>query len=126
MKEQRLDQDAPDRMARVERGHRVLEDHLHAPPAAAAFPTRQLRDVLPVEDDLARVDVDEAQQRAAERCFARARFADDADRLAAPDPEVDAMQDFDAADAFAVEAAFAAIGDLEAARDEEILSHAAA
>ena len=32
MKEKWLDQDAPDRVARVERRHRVLEDHLHATP----------------------------------------------------------------------------------------------
>ena len=32
MKEKRLDQDAPDRVARIERSHRVLENHLHAPP----------------------------------------------------------------------------------------------
>ena len=86
----------------------------------------QTRDVAPVEDDAAGVDVDEPQERAPERRLAGARFADDADRFAAADPEVDAMQDFDAAHAFAVQAPPAAIGDLDAARDEEILSHAAA
>ena len=35
------------------------------------------------------------------------------------------MQDFDAAHAFAVQAALAAIGDLDAGRDEKILTHAA-
>jgi len=32
MKEERLDQDSPDCMARIERGHRILENHLHAAP----------------------------------------------------------------------------------------------
>ena len=81
---------------------------------------------LPVEDDAAGVDVDEPHERAPERCLARARFADDADGFASADPEVDAMQDFDAAHTFAVQAPFAAIGDLDAARDEEILNHATA
>ena len=36
------------------------------------------------------------------------------------------MQDFDAAHAFAVQAPLAAIGDFDAARDEECLRHAAA
>ena len=53
-------------------------------------------------------------------------FADDADGFASADPEVDAMQDFDAAHTFAVQAPFSAIGDLDAARDEEILTHATA
>ncbi len=36
------------------------------------------------------------------------------------------MQDFDAAHTFAVQATLAAIGDLDAGRDEEILNHATA
>src|SRR3984885_9785046 len=95
MKEERLDQDSPDRMARVERGHRVLENHLHAAPQRPHLELRQLRDVLPVEHDPARIDVDEPHERAAERRLARARFANDADGFAPAYPEVDAMQDFD-------------------------------
>ncbi len=53
-------------------------------------------------------------------------FADDADSFAPTNPEVDAMQDFDAARALAVEAPFSPVGDLDAARDQEILSHVAA
>ena len=53
-------------------------------------------------------------------------LADDADGFAPFDPEVDAMQDFDAAHTFAVEAPFSPVGDLDAARDQEILSHVAA
>ena len=83
-------------------------------------------DVAPVEDDAAGVDVDEPQERAPERRLARTRFADDADGFAAANPEVDAMQDFDAAHTFAVQASLAAIGDLDAARDEKILTHATA
>ena len=69
MKEERLDQDTPDRVARVERRHRVLENHLHATPERPHLRLGQLRDVLSVKDDLACFDVDEAQERAAERCF---------------------------------------------------------
>ena len=126
MKEERLDQDSPDRMARIERGHRVLENHLHAPPQRPHFRLRQSRNVAAVEDDAARVDVDEPHERAPKRCFARPRFADDADGFAPAYPEVDSMQDFDAANAFAAQAPFAAVGDLDAARDEKIVSHATA
>ena len=52
---------------------------------------------------LPRVDVDEPQERAPERRFPRTRFADDADGFASADPEVDAMQDFHAAHAFAAQ-----------------------
>ncbi len=79
-----------------------------------------------VEDDLAGVDVDEPQERTPERRFARPRFADDAYGFASTYPDVDAMQDFDAAHAFAVQAPLAAIGDFDAACDDEILNHAAA
>src|ERR1700722_5258588 len=83
-----------------------------------------MREVPPVEDNIACIDVDEPQERPAERRFARARFTDDADGLAPPAPEVDAMQYFDSPHSFAVQAPFSAIGDLDAGRDEEILSHA--
>ena len=69
MKEERLDQDSPDRMARVERGHRVLENHLHAAPQRPHFRLRQSRNVAAVEGDAAGVDVDEPHERAPERCF---------------------------------------------------------
>ncbi len=86
----------------------------------------QLRDVPPVEDDPAGVDVDEPHERAAERRLAGARLADDADGFASADSEVHAVQDFDAAHALTVQAPFSPIGDLDAACDEEILTHAAA
>ena len=78
--------DAPDR---VEAGHRVLEDHgdLYATDALhLAFGERQ--QVPAVEADLAAGDVpggrgDQAQDGAAQHRFAAARFAHDAQRLAA-------------------------------------------
>jgi hypothetical protein len=126
MKDERFDEDSPDRMARVERGRRVLEYDLHAPPERPHLRLGQLRDVPPVEDDAADIDVDEPHERAAERCLARARLADDADGFAPADPQINAMQDFDPAHALAVQAPFSPVGDLDAARDEEILTHAAA
>ena len=53
-------------------------------------------------------------------------LADDADGFAPADPQINAMQDFDPAHALAVQAPFPPVGDLDAARDEEILTHAAA
>src|ERR1700733_1067983 len=69
MKEERLDQDSPDRMSWIERGHRILENHLHAPPQRAHLRLRQSRDVLPIEGDAAGVDVDEPHECAPKRCF---------------------------------------------------------
>ena len=70
------------------------------------------------------VDVDQAQQRAPERGLARAALADDADRLAAADAEIDAAQDLDAAARLAPNDAAGRRRRLRVARDEEIVSHA--
>ena len=126
MKKEWRDQDPPDCMARIERCHRVLENHLHAAPERPHFRFGQMRNVAPVEGDAAGVDVDEPHERAPERRLARTRFADDADGLAAANPEVHAMQDFHAAYALPVQAALAAVGDLDGACDEQILAHATA
>ena len=92
MEQNRLDQDASDRMPRIERGHRVLEDHLHAP---AQRPPRALverADVDAVEQDRAGRRHDETEQRPAERGLAGAGLADNADGLALADRDVDAVE----------------------------------
>ncbi len=95
MKQQRLRDDAPDRMARVERRHRVLEDELHAPPQRAHLRFAEPRDVAPVEDDAAGGRSTSLQQRAPQGRLARPAFADDADGLAATDAHGDAAQSLD-------------------------------
>ena len=49
-RERRAD-DRPDPLARVQRGVGILEDNLQLPPQRAHPTPRELRDVLPVEDD---------------------------------------------------------------------------
>ena len=65
-----------------------------------AFSSRepQAQQVDAVELDLARGRLEQADQRAAERRLAAARLADEADRLAAEDVEVDAVDRLQLAD----------------------------
>ena len=68
--------------ARIERGERVLKHHLDVPRLAAYFFARQFRPVAAVEHDRSRVRVDQPHDAARQRRFARAGFADDAERRA--------------------------------------------
>ena len=86
---ERLGDRRADRHPRVERRVRVLEDHLHVAAHRAQLALRQPRDVGAVERDRAGARLEQAQDRAAERRLAAARFADEAERLAAPDLEID-------------------------------------
>ena len=95
---QRLADDPPDAVARVERGERVLEDHLHPPPQRSHPLGAEVADVLAVEDDPAGRGLVQAQQRPAERGLAAARLAHQPERLAAPDIERDAVHRLDVAD----------------------------
>ena len=85
---ERLHDQGADRLARVQRLVRVLEDHLH--PAAHGAQVG-VRERLAVDQDLARRRRLQAEQGAAERRLAAARLADDAEGLAAPPLEVDAV-----------------------------------
>ena len=92
---QRLGNDLGDTAARIERRLRVLEDHLE-PGAQRAQPVlRQARDVLPVEQQPARRRCVEAHQGAPEAGLAGAALADDAQRVAGRERQVDAVQDID-------------------------------
>src|SRR5206468_2148282 len=48
---QRLADDPADAVPRVERGERILEDHLHAPAQRPQLVVTEMRDVPPVEAD---------------------------------------------------------------------------
>ena len=81
---------------RVERGHRLLEDHGHARAAQIAQPRRRGRQhVLALEPDLAGRGRQLARQQAHHRLgghgLAGARFADHADDLARADREGDVL-----------------------------------
>ena len=84
---------------RVERADRVLEDDLHVPAHRLQVARRRdADDVDAVELDLARGRLEQPQQRAAEGRLAAAGLADEADRLAAADVEVDAVDRLQLAD----------------------------
>ena len=76
--------DAADRHARAERAERILEHDLDAPPHRAQGVAPGVVDARAVEHDRALGDRLQREQREAERRLARARLADDAERLAAP------------------------------------------
>ena len=83
---------------RIEAGVRVLEDHLHPLAQAAQLGTLDLGHVLAVEEDPAPRRRVEADDRPPGRALAAARFADEAERLAALDLERDAIDRLDVAD----------------------------
>src|SRR4029077_6563025 len=85
----RLLQDAPDGHARVERRERVLEDYLHLPPDATQLPAAEAGDVLAVEDDLAGGHRKQGGDQPGEGRLAAPRLADETQRLAPPDLQVD-------------------------------------
>ena len=84
--------DRADGHARVERRERILEDDLHLAPQLAQRRARRATSTsLPSNSTLARRRLDEAEDRAARRRLAAARFADEAERLAGRDVERDAV-----------------------------------
>src|SRR5688500_15489249 len=92
---------ALDRQVRVQRGHRVLEDHghLHAPDLVQLI-DRQVQDLLALELHAAFSAAILGQQthdRHEDLALARAGFADDAKRLAGLDREADVVDGADGA-----------------------------
>src|SRR5207253_1043500 len=90
--------DPTDRVARIERGIWILEDHLHPPPYRMEVGLGRRRDVVPLEYDAPACRLVEAQDGATERRLAAPGFADQADRLAAGDRERDTVDRLDVAD----------------------------
>jgi hypothetical protein len=79
--------DAADRHPRAERAERILEYDLDPPTHRAQRLAAGVVDPRAVEHDLAGGDRLQREQREAERRLARARLADDAERLAATKPQ---------------------------------------
>lgn len=94
-----------DRLARVERAERVLEDHLDLSPRRLERPFVQLQDVLPVEADRTGGRLDQPQDAAARRGLAAAGLADQRQGLALPYRKRDALDRVDIADRPVEEAA---------------------
>src|SRR5687767_15956017 len=75
---QRLADDVADRHARVQAAYRVLEDDLHLPAKAAKVIARVAEEIGTAVEDLPARRVDEAEDGAADGCFAATRLADQA------------------------------------------------
>ena len=121
----RLAHDLAGRHARVQRGVGILVDHLHAPPVGQHGGTVEMGDVLAVDPDGAAGGLQQFQQRAAHRRLAAAAFADQAQRLAAPDGERHTVDGIDMARNTAEHALVDRKVLLEVADLEESLGHAA-
>ena len=91
MDERRLADDVLDAQARVERGVRVLEDHLHLEFGIARTVRRQGGDILALEQDGAVGRRHDAGDHATECRLAAAGFAHQADDLAACHGEIDVV-----------------------------------
>ena len=88
---QRLLQDVADRHPRIERRERVLEDHLHLPAHPPQRGAAELGDLLAVEVDRAPRDREQAGDQPRERGLPATGLADEAQGLATPDLQVDAV-----------------------------------
>ncbi len=93
--DQRLGQDVAHLHARVQRGERVLEHHLHAPPQRPQLPGRQVVDALAVQIDFAVGDRIEPQDRLADGGLAAAGLAHQRQGFAAVDRERHAVHRVD-------------------------------
>src|SRR5947208_7441931 len=101
MPDQRLVDLLADREYRIERGDRLLEDHRDAVAAQFLEPVLRCRDhILAVEHDAA-IDCtvlrQKPHQRAQSDAFSGPRLAEDAEHLAASEPETDAVDRMDRA-----------------------------
>src|SRR5258708_39663688 len=95
---ERLTDDVSDRHARVQRRVRVLEDHLHPAAHLAHLLAAELRVLDAVELHLAGGRLVELEDRAAGRGLTAAGLADEAERLALLDEEVDPVDGARSAD----------------------------
>ena len=102
---QRLSDLNPEPTVWIERGKRVLEDHLHVTPGPAQLKAAEGADVCPVELDFAAVGLDQAQDRAPAGGLAAAGFADEGEGLAGGDGEADVLDGVHVGDAPAQHAA---------------------
>src|SRR5207253_2465703 len=84
---ERLGHGRLDGLARIERGVRVLENHLHPGPLELKLVAGQLAEVLSLEQDLPGGRLDQPQNHLAERGFARAGLTHQPVRRASRDRE---------------------------------------
>src|SRR5229473_4113996 len=91
MNGERLGNDFADAHARIERGERILKDHLHLAALHAHFFPAELEKIAPVETEFPAVGLDQPQQHARQGSFAAAAFADDGKGLAATDGKAHAI-----------------------------------
>src|SRR5262249_55858680 len=88
---ERLGDDETDALPPVQRGERILEDHHHLAPDRPHVLAREMRDVLPPEDDTPARRVEQPHDAARECRLPAAGLADDAERLALGERERDAV-----------------------------------
>ena len=98
---ERLADDLRHLHARVQRPERVLIDHLHAPPDGPHAGTVVLGNVLALEHDLARGDVEHLEDGEAGRALAAAGLSHQPQRLATAHGEGDTVDGLHAADLLA-------------------------
>ena len=77
----RLSDDARDAPARIERGIRILEHHLHAPARRSRLRREGTAQILAIEQDAAGVGCSKPDQKFRNRALAAAALADQGDEL---------------------------------------------
>ena len=92
---QRRGEDLADALAGVQRGLRVLEDHLHLAADRLHLPATGLGDVLAMEADRARGRRQQPHEHADQRRFAAPGLADDPERLTRVEMEGDVVDGVD-------------------------------
>src|SRR5690606_30887277 len=94
---QRTHQRKPDRVARIERGVGILENHLKAP-AEVERPTVEGRSpkLDPIEADRSSVGLGQSQQDATDRRLAAAGLADDGESRSVANGQADVLERLDA------------------------------
>ena len=90
--------DRPDGLARVQRGERVLEDHLHLAAEVPEVAALRLRDVLPLELDRPLGRLVQAHHDAGERRLPAPRLPHQPHRLALEDLQIHAVDRVHVAD----------------------------
>lgn len=90
-----LHQDLPDGLFRIQRGIRILKNHLQLAPQTAHIPVRQIQDVLAFIEHFAGRRFRQAENRAPRCRFAAARLADQSESLAFVDREADVIDSAD-------------------------------
>jgi hypothetical protein len=87
-------QDLGDRQAGIEGAERILIDHLESRSVRAPLPLRNAGPRPSHDGDAASVRFEEAHEDVGDGRLARARLADEAERLAAPDRKADVGEDW--------------------------------